>query len=159
MKIQELTNTVEQLKQELASQAARLDGKKSKLKDVKEILAKEAAAARNNENVIEKLKMEVKGLRDEQGQMQQLREAEREKYLLLKSKTREAYETIERLRQQETDLRTELLRVEEEKEKNREKIFEMESQQKQWELVARFVHRITDEEPVPSEQLAALLEE
>ena len=64
--------------------------------------------------------------------------------------------TVESLRSQSNDLRVQL---DAEEQKNNElngQLTILLTERKQWELVTQFVHRITDENPVPSEQLITL---
>jgi chromosome segregation ATPase len=155
-RINELNGTIEELKGQMSVQKSQFESQKAKMKDLKDGLVKESGTSRSQRASLDKMAAELQASRDECQRMVELREAEKEKYSLLKSKTREAYEAIDQLKQLEAALRSELVASEKENESHRATLEEIQGRQKQWELVAKFVHRITDEQSVPTQQLAAL---
>ena len=129
---------------------------KNKFKENKAQLADQLAALQKSESEREKINLQMIAMKEKMDSYDQAHDSEKEKYNLLKTKVRELSKTVESLRSQSNDLRVQL---DAEEQKNNElngQLTILLTERKQWELVTQFVHRITDENPVPSEQLITL---
>ena len=158
-KLQTVTQKFDTMKQQLDKQTARADDYKSKVKKLKDMLNAQATSVQRTSNEKEKQDIQMQGLRQQMQEAQRARDAEREKYQILKNKLRETQQTVEHLRQQEVELRSDLVAADQKNKEQEEQIAELLAAQQQFELVTQFIHRITDETPIPSEQLMALFNE
>lgn len=155
-KVANFQQTIDQLNEKIKSLNDSIANYKNKFKENKAQLADQLAALQKSESEREKINLQMIAMKEKMDSYDQAHDSEKEKYNLLKTKVRELSKTVESLRSQSNDLRVQL---DAEEQKNNElngQLTILLTERKQWELVTQFVHRITDENPVPSEQLITL---
>ena len=107
----------------------------------------------------EKLRLQIQALQEKINNFELIKERELEKYNLQKSKNRELVKLVDSLKNQLNDLRQIYEETEQKNKEYTQQITTLLTEKKQWELITQFVHRITDDNPIPSEQLMSLFDE
>lgn len=154
--VQGISQKCDSMKQQLDKQTTRAADYKAKVKKLKEMLDAQASSVQKSSTEKEKQSIQMQSLQQQIQESNRARDAEREKYQLMKTKLRETHQVIEKMRQQELELRNELAAADQKNKDQEEQIEELLAAQQQFELITQFIHRITDETPIPSEQLMAL---
>ena len=129
---------------------------KNKLKESKAQLSDQSAALQKSENEREKINLLMVSMKEKMDSYDKNHDSEKEKYNLLKAKVRELNKTVESLHSQSNDLRAQLDEEEQKNDQLNKQLTILITERKQWELITQFVHRITDDNPVPSQQLMSL---
>ncbi|OHT02463.1 hypothetical protein TRFO_30408 [Tritrichomonas foetus] len=157
--IDSMQSTIDQLNSKITELTNGINNYKNKMKESKNQLSAQNAAIQKCEAEKEKMTIQLNNLLEKSNNFDKIHDSEKEKYALQKTKVRELTKTIESLRGQSNDLRSQLDAAEQKITELTQQITVLITERKQWELVTQFVHRITDENPVPSEQLMTLFNE
>lgn len=156
---QKLQSQAEKMKQlqELQTQTnTQAESYKGKLKDLKNSYNEQIQLSQNCLKEKEKIEIEYKNLQEKHDITEKERENDREKYNLLKGKLKEAQGTVEELHHSEIDLQTQVSSYIQKIDDLNHHLDMLNAEKKQWELVVQFVHRVTDENQVPSDQLMSM---
>lgn len=132
---------------------------KNKLKDLKAEFATKSDDFHNIDVEREKASIEINNLKVELRQSEDARKNIHDKSRLLKEKLRETIKVLEEMHQVQVENRREIADLERRNAELMAALTNMEADKKQFELITQFVHRITDESPIPPEQLLTMLDE
>lgn len=158
-KLDGLQSTIDQLNEQVKALDNSVTSYKNKLKESKMQLTNQALTVQKAESEREKMSIQLNSLQEKFDTIEKIREAEKEKYQLIKQKLRESNQVAESLRTQTNELKIQLDTMEQKNNELNSNLNALLTERKQWELITQFVHRITDDTPVPSEQLMTLFKD
>ena len=159
VKVQELNQNVSNQQEKIQEQAKQIEQLKLKLKDVKQEFAAKSEDFHNREIEREKTQIEINELKTQLAQSEESKKNAHDKVHLIKEKLRETIKVLEEMQQRDIDNRREIEDLERKNNELAGQLNTILAEKKQFELIAQFVHRITDETPIPPDQLMTMLDD
>jgi hypothetical protein len=158
-KVNSFKALAEELRAKIAEQAETIESYKRKVKGMRGVLKEEVVTSEGYQAVNERILIELEMLKKQAGDNERRFQEDREVLENAKAKAREKQKTIDRLHELETELRKELLSAEQRNAELEKRLEEVETEQKRWELIVQFLHRITDGSPLPADELLSLFDD
>lgn len=159
VKVGELQGKIDMLTKQNNELIVSNESLKNKLKDLKNEFATKSDDFHNIDVEREKASIEINNLKVELRQSEDARRHIHDKSRLLKKKLRETIKVLEEMHQTQVENRREISDLERRNAELMAALTNMEADKKQFELITQFVHRITDESPIPPAQLLTMLDE
>jgi hypothetical protein len=146
---------VEEMKQTIVEREKTIENYRAKVKGMRAALKDEVTTAEGCEVVKEKMQIELELLRQRNQENERIQVDARE----MIEKAKEKQRIIDKLHNGEAELRKELRIAMQTIEELERKFETVVAEQKRWELIVQFCHRITDGSPLPANELLSLFDE
>ena len=159
VRVEQMNQQIKSLQNNIQELNNANDTLKSKAKELKQQYTAKSEDFHNMDIEREKTQIEIADLKSQLDKSEEARRNAHDKAHLIKEKLRETIKVLEDMQQREIETRRD---IEDLERKNADLMAQLNTsiaEKKQFELIAQFVHRITDDNPIPTDQLISMLDD